>query len=130
QGMLDRIVGLPGQVRDAWALVQGLSLPSGHAAAANVVICGMGGSAIGGDLVRALADRECRVPLSVLRDYDLPTYVDGRSLVILSSFSGTTEETLSAGEQALKAGARVVGITTGGELAKRASAAGFPLAQF
>src|SRR5436305_10479066 len=94
---------------------QGLSLPSGHADAANVVICGMGGSAIGGDLVRSLAERECRVPVAVLRGYDLPAYVDKRSLVVLASFSGATEETLSACDQALAVGARVVAITTGGE---------------
>jgi glucose/mannose-6-phosphate isomerase len=130
KGMLDRILGMPGQIRDAWSIAQGLSFPAEYADAANVVICGMGGSAIGGDLVRTLADRESRAPLSVLRDYDLPAYVDSRSLVILSSFSGTTDETLSAGEQALKVGARVVAITTGGDLAERANTAGIPLAQY
>jgi glucose/mannose-6-phosphate isomerase len=90
----------------------------------------MGGSAIGGDLVRSIAERECRVPVNVLRGYDLPAYVNQRSLVLLSSFSGTTEETLSACEQALTVGARVVAVTTGGDLAGRAKASGFPLVQF
>jgi len=129
-GMIERLVGLPAQLNDAWTLIQGLSLPSGHKDAANVVICGMGGSAIGGDLVRSLAERECRVPVAVLRGYDLPAYVDKRSLVVLASFSGATEETLSACDQALAVGARVVAITTGGELADRAAASKFPLVQF
>jgi glucose/mannose-6-phosphate isomerase len=66
----------------------------------------------------------------VIRGYDLPAYVDRRSLVIISSFSGSTEETLSACEQALTAGARVAAVTTGGELAKRAKNLDFPLVQF
>ncbi len=130
QGMLDRIVGMPSQMSEAWKLIQGLSLPREHADASNVVICGMGGSAIGGDLVRSLAERESRVPITVLRGYDLPAYVNHRSLVVMVSFSGSTEETLSACDQALKAGARVVAITTGGELAKRANASSFPLVQY
>jgi len=130
QGMLDRMVGLPKQLGEAWELVQGLSLPREHSDAANVVICGMGGSAIGGDLVRSLAEQECRVPVAVIRGYDLPAYVDRRSLVLISSFSGSTEETLSACAQALSAGARVAAVTTGGELASRATNLDFPLVQF
>jgi glucose/mannose-6-phosphate isomerase len=90
----------------------------------------MGGSAIGGDLTRVLAEPEARVPITVIRDYNLPRYVGRDTLVLASSFSGSTEETLSACEQALRVGARVVAITTGGTLAERARSAGFPLIQF
>ncbi len=129
-GMLERIVAMPQQIRDAWSLVQGSSLPSSHAGAANIVICGMGGSAIGGDLTRSLVESEARVPITVARGYDLPAFVGSNTLVIISSFSGATEETLSCCEQALDAHARVVAVTTGGPLAGRAQQADFPLIQF
>jgi glucose/mannose-6-phosphate isomerase len=76
----------------------------------------MGGSAIGGDLVRSLAESEARVPVLVNRDYGLPAFVDDRTLVIASSYSGNTEETLSAFEPALKTGAKKLVMTTGGRL--------------
>jgi glucose/mannose-6-phosphate isomerase len=129
-GMLERIVAMPQQVREAWTLVQGSSLPGSHAGAANIVICGMGGSAIGGDLTRSLVDDEARIPIIVARGYDLPAFVGSNTLVIISSFSGATEETLSCCEQALQAHARVLAVTTGGPLAARAEQAGFPLIQF
>ncbi|HLA63398.1 MAG TPA: bifunctional phosphoglucose/phosphomannose isomerase, partial [Rhodothermales bacterium] len=87
-----------------------------------VVVCGMGGSAIGGDLVRALAEAESPIPFSVVRGYTLPAWVGPRSLVIASSYSGGTEETLSAYARARDAGARIVAITSGGELARKAAA--------
>jgi glucose/mannose-6-phosphate isomerase len=90
----------------------------------------MGGSAIGGDLTRTLVDGEARVPIAVVRGYDLPRYVSRDSLVIISSFSGATEESLSCCEQALEANARVVAVTTGGPLVARAQQAGFPVVQF
>ncbi|HZT07827.1 MAG TPA: bifunctional phosphoglucose/phosphomannose isomerase [Chloroflexota bacterium] len=129
-GMLERILGLPEQIRDAWAMTRDLDLPDSHAEAANIVICGMGGSAIGGDLVRSLADDEARVPIAVVRGYDLPRYVDGRSLVVVSSFSGATEETLSAFDQALERGARLIALTQGGPLLDRAQSHGVPVARF
>lgn len=129
-GMLARLLDLPRQMRAAWTLGQSLSLPSSLAGANNVVICGMGGSAIGGDLTRALAEPDATVPIAVVRDYHLPRYVGPGTLVVASSFSGSTEETLSACEQAVRVGARVVAITTGGTLAERARSADFPLIQF
>lgn len=129
-GMLQRILELPQQVRDAWSLAQRTRLPSSHAGAANIVICGMGGSAIGGDLTRSLVEGEARIPIRVIRGYELPGFVGENSLVILSSFSGTTEETLACCEHALRVNARVLAVTTGGSLASRAHQAGFPLVQF
>ena len=128
--MIDHIVGLPGQMRDAWAQVRNTTLPPSHAGASAVAICGMGGSAIGGDITRTLIDSEVKVPVTVVRGYDLPGYVNSETLVILSSFSGSTEETLSACDAALERGARTIAVTTGGVLAQRAKAEGFPLVQF
>ena len=122
--MLRRINELPAQVREAWDTVQALPQPP-HGEINNVVIAGMGGSAIGGSLVRALVEPECRVPIAVNRDYHLPAYVDENSLVIASSFSGSTEETLSALDEALTIGARTAAVTTGGRLAQIAQERGF-----
>jgi glucose/mannose-6-phosphate isomerase len=129
-GMLKRIIDQPQQIRDAWGLAQSATMPASHAGAAKVVICGMGGSAIGGDLTRTLVESEARIQISVVRGYDLPRFVGDDTLVIISSFSGATEESLSCCEQALDANARVVAVTTGGALATRSQQAGFPLVQF
>jgi glucose/mannose-6-phosphate isomerase len=129
-GMLQRILELPEQIRDAWALAQSTTIPKSHAGASSIVICGMGGSAIGGDLTRSLVEAEARVPVVISRSYDLPRFVGSESLVIVSSFSGGTEETLSCCERALEANARVLAVTTGGMLAARAQRANFPLITF
>ena len=128
--MLDRIRELPLQVRDAWALVRGVSFPGELRDARNVTVLGMGGSAIGGDLAAALLASDLRVPMSVHRDYGLPGYVDKDSLVIASSHSGDTEETLSGFAEAKKRGARIVVVTGGGTLAKEAERAKLPLVRF
>lgn len=127
---IERILDLPSQLAAAWSLAQGLVLPNSHRGASGILICGMGGSAIGGDLVRSLLEATADVPIAVVRGYGLPGSVDGRTLVVLSSYSGTTEETISACEHALRAGAKILGITTGGLLAERGREAGFPVVQF
>ncbi len=91
----------------------------------NIVLVGMGGSAIGGDLARAYLGDALRIPLSVIRNYRLPGYVSSDTLVFASSYSGNTEETLSAVEQARKRGSAVVAITSGGRLAEQATAHGW-----
>lgn len=88
----------------------------------NVVIVGMGGSAIGGDLVRMLTYDRSTISITICRDYKLPAFVDEKTLVITSSYSGNTQETLTAYEQARRKKAKTLIITTGGELIKRAAA--------
>ena len=77
----------------------------------------MGGSASSGDFLAALADHEGTVPIRVHRDYDVPSWWTDQSLVLATSHSGTTEETVSATEQILKRGGVVIVIASGGELA-------------
>ena len=89
-----------------------------------VLICGMGGSAIGGDLVRTLAEPSAPVPVLVNRAYTVPGWVGERSLVVASSYSGGTEETLSAFDAARRRGARILAVTSGGTLAEQARADG------
>jgi len=92
-----------------------------------IVVTGLGGSAIGGDLVRALAESQLRCPLVVNRNYDLPAFVDATTLVFACSYSGNTEETLSTYEQARRAKASMVCITSGGKLEDLAEANGHPV---
>lgn len=124
-GMGDWIRGLPEQCRKAVEIVGALDLPAWRGIE-RVVILGMGGSAIGGNLARSLVETECRVPIAVNSDYTLPGYVDEHTLVIASSYSGNTEESLAGYEAAQERGAHLVVISTGGELAARAQSAGQP----
>ena len=128
--MLTKIKDLPLQVRDAWKIVQGATLPPAYGDVRNITILGMGGSAIGGEFAGALLADELKVPLNVHRDYGIPGYVSRDSLVIVSSFSGNTEETLSGFEEAKKRGAKILAITTGGKVAAEAKALRLPLITF
>lgn len=128
--MLKLVSELPAQVQDAWDNVQTVDLPPSYHNVDAVVVAGMGGSAIGGSLVQALAEPECPAPVAVNRDYHLPAYVDEKTLVVASSYSGNTEETLSGVDEALEVGAKLVAITTGGRLVELVSQRGFPLVTF
>ncbi|OLC57955.1 MAG: bifunctional phosphoglucose/phosphomannose isomerase [Chloroflexi bacterium 13_1_40CM_4_68_4] len=128
--MLDRIKGLSDQVRYAWQIAMGAKVPPAYADVRTIVLAGMGGSAIGGDLAAALMADELKVPMSVHRDYGLPAFVGRDTLVIASSYSGNTEESLSSFGEAQKRGAKVIAITTGGKLAERARAANYPVITF
>ncbi len=122
--MLGASAALPGQVRDAWARSRALRLPDTHRAARAVAVLGMGGSAIGGDLVRGIWSDRLRVPIEVVRGYDLPAWVGPDTLVIASSYSGATEETISTFGQAVERRAPVAVISAGGmllDVARRAS---------
>jgi|WetSurMetagenome_2_1015567.scaffolds.fasta_scaffold39234_2 glucose/mannose-6-phosphate isomerase len=116
QGMLTHLRNFPGLCEQAWEMAGNFQLPEEYARIKKIVILGMGGSAIGGDLVGSLAINEAAVPVLVCRDYYLPQYVNEDTLVIASSYSGMTEETLSSFEQAFDTPAKKLAITTGGKL--------------
>jgi glucose/mannose-6-phosphate isomerase len=130
--MLAEIDGLPDQLQQAWDLGFTQPLPKLDAfAVRTIVISGMGGSAIGADLVAASVFSSIRVPIIVHRDYGLPAFAHGKqTLVICSSHSGNTEETLDSFESALQNECSVVAICTGGELAKRAGEKNIPVWRF
>lgn len=88
----------------------------------NIVVSGLGGSAIGGDILRSYALGRCPIPIIVNRDYVLPSFVNERTLVMAVSYSGNTEETLSAYRQAQQNGADIIAITSGGKLSELAQA--------
>jgi glucose/mannose-6-phosphate isomerase len=122
--MLGTVIGLARQVGEGFAIGRSLDpLPSGDDLTA-VVFCGMGGSAIAGDVLRSLAAPRLSVPVVVVRTPELPAFVGPRSLVIASSYSGNTAETLALFDEALERGGRVIALTSGGEIARRAGAAG------
>lgn len=129
-GMHARIAELPQQCEDAWRLVETFALPDSYRGAEKVVILGMGGSAIGGDLARSLVEPEACVPVLLVRDYTTPVFIDDKTLVIASSYSGNTEETLSGLDEALARGAKCVCVGTGGKIEKRAQDAGLPFLKF
>jgi glucose/mannose-6-phosphate isomerase len=129
-GMLKQVGELSGQCSEAWRNALDLPLASAYSDIDMVVILGMGGSAIGGDLLRGLALHAGRIPVLVHRDYDLPSSVDGRTLVIASSYSGNTEETLSAFTLALGTPAKKLAVTTGGRLKALAEENNVPVLHF
>ncbi len=130
EGMLTHIHQMPQLCQEAWQRAMNFDLPQDYAGVDRVVILGMGGSAIGGGLVADLALSEAKLPIIVRRDYELPAFTDARTLVIGSSYSGNTEETLAAFEQALKTKAKKLVITTGGELKTLAEEKKIPIFSF
>ncbi|MDD2372368.1 MAG: bifunctional phosphoglucose/phosphomannose isomerase [Syntrophomonadaceae bacterium] len=95
----------------------------------NVVVSGMGGSAIGGDILRVYAAKKAMVPVLVVRDYNIPAFVDQYSLFLAVSYSGNTEETLSAYSQAREQGASIICVTTGGKLKAMAKEDGYAVVE-
>lgn len=125
--MLGLTVDFPNQCRRALAIAQAFELNAADYQPTFVMLTGLGGSAAGGDFTKALFDAEGKVPFSVNRDYHLPKWVGGSTLVICASYSGNTEETISAYADAKKAGAKVIVVTSGGKLAEMGRADGFPV---
>jgi len=93
----------------------------------NIVVLGMGGSAIGGDLLSDYLADELSIPIVVIRGYDAPKFVDENSLVFAVSYSGNTEETISTLKKCLEARARIIALTSGGKLAVLSQENNFPV---
>ncbi|GAB6875445.1 bifunctional phosphoglucose/phosphomannose isomerase [Thermaerobacter litoralis] len=124
-GMLGVVAAFPHQLEEALRLgrdATNVPRPLAEVPRA-VLVAGLGGSAIGGDFVAAVLEPEAPVPVVVHRDYGLPGWVGPRDLVFAVSYSGATEETLSAFDEALRRGAAVVAVASGGPLLERAAAA-------
>jgi glucose/mannose-6-phosphate isomerase len=130
QKMLLEIDTLPDQLERAWKLGAELPLPL-EEKIKQIVIAGMGGSAIGADLLVAYSAPLCPIPIIVWRDYGLPAFASGPdTLLIAASHSGNTEETLSAFDRAVENKTKILVISTGGELAQRAEKLGTPVWRF
>jgi glucose/mannose-6-phosphate isomerase len=118
--MKELIAAFPEQIRESIAIARATALKPMGAEIRNVVISGLGGSGIGGTIVADLARPVAAVPVVVNKEYTIPAFADKHTLFIASSYSGGTEETLSAFHHALQQGAHIVCITSGGQLAEEA----------
>jgi glucose/mannose-6-phosphate isomerase len=128
QNMIALTHEFPEQCRKGLNIAMQFNPPTPRLPIQNVVVTGLGGSAVGGDLLRVLVEDNGEVPLVVNRDYQMPAFVNDRTFVIAASYSGNTEETLSAFEDAQDRGALLACVTSGGELAQRAAHYGTPVA--
>ena len=126
--LLDDILGLPAQLADALWRVESAGLEA-HDSPGGLVVAGMGGSAIGGDLARAALGDQASRPILAARGYGLPPWTTPDTTILCASYSGDTEETLACYESAGALGAHRVVVTTGGRLAELARADGVGTAQ-
>lgn len=114
--MYNLIKNFPKQLEEATTLGQQAPLTSAKHPLHHVVVAGMGGSGIGGALIKQWVVSQLPIPLAINQDYTLPAYVNQHTLLILVSYSGNTEETLQALQEGLRRQAKIVCITTGGNL--------------
>lgn len=124
--MLDDVLAQPHQLGDALWRVEAADVPK-RDLDGGLVVCGMGGSAVGGDLAAAAIGPRAVRPVRTVRGYALEAWVGEDTLVLCASYSGSTEETLACFEAAGACGAHRVALTTGGELAERARAEDVPV---
>lgn len=126
KGMYELTCAFPDQVKRAHEIASSIDLAGISKTPSSVLLTGLGGSAVGGDFVRAMFEEYSWVPFQVNRDYTLPHFVGKDTLVIICSYSGNTEETLSAYAHARQKGAQIVCVTSGGEIEKLAEENGHP----
>lgn len=127
QNVYGSVVAFPQQCVDAYVANESLVVPESYKAVDKIVMAGMGGSGLGADVIKsALGSKK---PLEIVNDYNLPEWVDGNTLVVCSSYSGTTEETLENARQAKEKGANLMIIGAGGALVETAREQGVPFYQ-
>jgi glucose/mannose-6-phosphate isomerase len=122
---LDDVLALPDHLRDALWRVESAGIEAGEAS--GLVVCGMGGSAVGALLAEAALGDRLTAPMLIVRDYELAPWTPPSFAVLCSSYSGGTEETLACFEAAEALGVRRIVATTGGRLADAAREAGVPV---
>lgn len=120
KGMFKLTEEFPKQCRDAYSIASQVQLPVLSNRPSLIMLTGLGGSAAGGDFARALFENQGGAPFLVNRDYVLPNYVGVGDIVFAASYSGNTEETLAAYDDAKTAGATIFVVTSGGKLAEKA----------
>ncbi len=118
--MYQLVKDTPRFAREALAIASAAPVRMNVRGVENIVLCGLGGSAIGGDLLKSYLADELRVPFHVNRNYTIPRFVGPKTLVIISSYSGNTEETTTAHREAAKRKAKILCISSGGATAKNA----------
>ncbi|MFT5778279.1 MAG: glucose/mannose-6-phosphate isomerase [Crocinitomicaceae bacterium] len=119
------IAAFPNNITQALEIASNVKITPSTKEIKNILICGMGGSGIGGKLVAKWVEDELKVPVAFTNDYNIPGFVSENTLVIGSSYSGNTEETLSSVSAAVERGARLIGICSGGKMLELCEAGGF-----
>ena len=114
------IKNFPKQLKEAIEISNNLKPIPDTKDVREVLIVGMGGSGIGGDFVQSIVFEDCSVPVLVIKGYELPAFINENSLVIVSSYSGNTEETIHAFQTALQKKCRIVCLSSGGTIEKEA----------
>jgi glucose/mannose-6-phosphate isomerase len=130
QAVYDSVAGMPDQCADALHQAKSIKLPAAYKKCKQVIVAGMGGSNLGVRLIRAVYKSTCPFPIELVNDYTLPAYAGKQTLVIASSYSGSTEETLMVAQQAHKKGCKVIVMATGGRLVEWAKHYKLPVYQF
>lgn len=128
--MVGSLEQLGDQVQHVWEQAQAVTFDKSYQDINKVIVAGMGGSALGTRVIKSVYRDQLKLPVDICSDYTLPNYVDEKTLVVGSSYSGTTQETLSALKDGIKRGAKVTGITSGGELAPLLKDKGIPVLEF
>ncbi|MFA5866552.1 MAG: bifunctional phosphoglucose/phosphomannose isomerase [Actinomycetota bacterium] len=125
--MLGVIGAFPAQCREAVSLAESFDFGKLSGDVSSIVTLGMGGSGIGGDIVKALLEPKSKVPVNVCKGYSLPAFVGPDTLVFAISYSGGTEETLTTLQRAADVGSKIIAVTSDGSLEKEAKKRGFPV---
>jgi glucose/mannose-6-phosphate isomerase len=124
--VLGSVEALGKQLKDAWGGAGKVEVGEEWEQVNKIIVAGMGGSALGAEVIKSIDKDKIIRPMEIVRDYHLPAYTDRNTLVVLSSYSGTTEETLSCAKEAQKAGAKTMAIASGGDLEDMAVSLGWP----
>lgn len=128
--MMDTLIDrFPAQLQEALEIGKASTMNPHDKPIHKIYVAGLGGSGIGGDFVAEMIKGECKVPYLVGKGYSIPAYIDENTMAIISSYSGNTEETLSAFDLLEKTGAKIVCIASGGKVIARAKEAGYDYIQ-
>ena len=125
--MKGAITGFPDQIKESFSIMSNWAPQNEYNDIRQILISGMGGSAIGGDVARVISQNSCTFPIIVNRSYNIPDWVDAQTLVLASSYSGDTEETLSAFSQCRERNCPMIVLSTGGKITELANEYGLDI---
>ncbi|MDF1696054.1 MAG: bifunctional phosphoglucose/phosphomannose isomerase [Saprospiraceae bacterium] len=128
--MMDTLIDrFPAQLKEALEIGKAATVTAPTQPINKIYVAGLGGSGIGGDFVAEMIKDECKVPYLIGKGYSIPSYIDENTIAIISSYSGNTEETLTAFDLLEKTGAKIICIASGGKVIARAKEAGYDYIQ-
>jgi glucose/mannose-6-phosphate isomerase len=127
KNVAESISNLPKQLMAAWESGKKIKVPAAYGRASNIVFCGMGGSNLASELLKRVFGTQLKLPMILIRSYNLPSFVNSGSLVIIDSYSGNTEETIACLDRALKLKAKIICIASGGKVSQLAERRKLPL---